>query len=371
MPLFDRYIAVDWSAANTPRTGRDSIWIADSHAASANPSTRHEAMAIVTERLISARAVSQRVMLGFDFAFGYPQGAAEAIVEAFPELATNPTSTAPLAGEVAQLGASEPSAARRGVLAEACGSTPAHPLPSSATALARPSSATSPARGGVGRPALAEESPSSSAGLWKALWSLLHALVVDNPDNSSNRFQVAAEINARLAAPHYWGHPHQHRYDNLAPRRPAAYATIPERRRAEMAARSAQPVWKLTGAGAVGSQSLLGIARLEMLRRHPLLGSEIAVWPFDTAFAADLSRPIAIVEIYPSLFPLDDSLVTPKDRAQVETCVSRFVAMDAAGELSSFLDAPVDMDAATLSILLREEGWIAGVGRAAAARTAA
>jgi len=371
MGLFDRYIAVDWSAANTPRTGKDSIWIADSAAANINPSTRHEAMAVVTDRLLAARADGERVMLGFDFVFGYPQGAADAIVEAFLELAANPTSTAPLAGEVAQLGALAPSAAGRGVFADASCSPPAHPLPSSAKALARPSSATLPARGRVGRPALAEESVSSPAGPWRALWSLLHALVVDNPDNSSNRFHVAAAINARLAAPHYWGHPHQHRYDNLGPRRPAAYATIPERRRAEIVARSAQPVWKLTGAGAVGSQSLLGIARLEALRQHPVLGPEIAVWPFDTGFAKALDRPITIVEIYPSLFALDDPSVVPKDRGQVETCVRRFAALDAAGELGVFLGAPVGLSAAEREILVREEGWIAGVGHADVASAAA
>jgi precorrin-8X/cobalt-precorrin-8 methylmutase len=290
MALFDRYIAVDWSAANTPRTGKDSIWIADSAAASLNPPTRHEAMAVLTDRLLAARAAGERVMLGFDFVFGYPQGAAEAIA-----------------------GSSD----------------------------------------------------------WRALWTHLAGAVIDNPDNSSNRFHLAAAINARLAAPHYWGHPHQHRYDNLGPRRPAAYATIPERRRAEIVARTAQPVWKLTGAGAVGSQSLLGIARLETLRRHPVLEPEIAIWPFETAFAGDFSRPIVIVEIYPSLFPLDDPSVTPKDRAQVETCVRRFAAMDAAGELSAFLDAPAGIAGSEREALVREEGWIAGIGRVAAARTAA
>lgn len=290
MALFDRYIAVDWSAANTPRTGKDSIWIADSAAASLNPSTRHEAMAVLTDRLLAARAAGERVMLGFDFVFGYPQGAAEAI-----------------AGSAA----------------------------------------------------------------WRALWTHLHSVVVDNPDNSSNRFHVAAAINARLAAPHYWGHPHQHRYDNLGPRRPAAYATIPERRRAEIVARSAQPVWKLTGAGAVGSQSLLGIARLEALRRHPKLGADIAVWPFETDFADDLAAPITVVEIYPSLFPLDDPSVTPKDRGQVETCVRQFAAMDAAGALAAFLGAPAGIDAAEREALVREEGWIAGVGHAAAESAAA
>lgn len=286
MPLFDRYIAVDWSAANTPRRGKDSIWIADSEAESINPPTRHEAMAIVTERLLAARAANQRVMLGFDFVFGYPEGAAAAI---------------------------------------------------------------------AGR------------GDWQALWAHLADAVVDNPDNTSNRFHVAAAINARLAAPHYWGHPHQHRYDNLSPRRPAAYATLPERRRAEIAARAAQPVWKLMGAGAVGSQSMLGIARLEALRLHPLLGGDIAVWPFETAFADALERPVTIVEIYPSLFPLDDPSVTPKDRAQVETCIRHFAALDAADELAAVLAAPAGLSAAEREIVIREEGWIAGIGTVSAA----
>ena len=60
MGLFDRYIAVDWSAANTPRRGKDSIWIADSAMDSINPPTRHEAMVIITDRLLVARAANER-----------------------------------------------------------------------------------------------------------------------------------------------------------------------------------------------------------------------------------------------------------------------------------------------------------------------
>lgn len=290
MPLFDRYIAVDWSAANAPRKGKDSIWIADSAAESINPSTRHEAMAILTDRLLAVQAAGQRVMLGLDFAFGYPEGAAAAIADG-PD--------------------------------------------------------------------------------WQALWAHLASVVVDNPDNTSNRFHVAAAINSRLAAPHYWGHPHQHRYDNLNPRRPTAYPTIPERRRAEVLARSAQPVWKLTGAGSVGSQSMLGIARLEALRHHPALGPDIAIWPFETAFADVLTRPITVTEIYPSLFSLDDPSVTPKDRGQVETCVRRFADLDTAGDLRAYLSGPTSFSPGERNIILLEEGWIAGIGHPSAARQAA
>ena len=270
MTLFDRYIAVDWSAANTPRTGRDSIWIAESGRPSLNPPTRDEAMAIIRARL----AEGGRVMLGFDFVFGYPRGAAEAIT-------------------------------------------------------------------GVPR--------------WDALWAEIAAHVVDRPDNSSNRFEVAAAFNRRLGADHYWGHPHQHSYADLAPTKPAhGYVAVPERRLAEALARSAQPVWKLVGAGAVGSQSLLGIARLEQLRRDV---PGVAVWPFETDFERR-PAPITLVEIYPSLFPLTGH-VLPRDREQVETCVAHFAALDASGRLGKVLSAPADFDRA---VLLAEEGWIAGVG---------
>ena len=86
MPLFDRYIAVDWSANNRPKTGRDSIWIAERSAAlaepSLNPPTRAAAMQHLTARLRSAIAADERVLVGFDFPFGYPVGAASALAGA-------------------------------------------------------------------------------------------------------------------------------------------------------------------------------------------------------------------------------------------------------------------------------------------------
>ncbi len=91
MPLFDRYIAVDWSAANTPKRGKDLIWIGElgreGRVPSENPPTRDAAMAAIAARLVAARQRGERIMLGFDFVFGYPRGAAAAIVEAISDLA--------------------------------------------------------------------------------------------------------------------------------------------------------------------------------------------------------------------------------------------------------------------------------------------
>jgi len=77
MPLFDTYIIVDWSAARTPKTGRDSIWICRLGPAGetvVNPPTRRLARETLGEMLAEATASGDRVVAGFDFPFGYPAG---------------------------------------------------------------------------------------------------------------------------------------------------------------------------------------------------------------------------------------------------------------------------------------------------------
>jgi precorrin-8X/cobalt-precorrin-8 methylmutase len=77
--MFDCFVIVDWSAANQPKTGRDSIWVcaADREASErlvANPPTRHAATHLLRELLAKASGRGERVLLGFDFPFGYPVG---------------------------------------------------------------------------------------------------------------------------------------------------------------------------------------------------------------------------------------------------------------------------------------------------------
>ncbi len=77
MTLFDHYAIVDWSAANQKKTGKDSIWVC--HAGPQgerieNPPTRHLARLLLGEIVGAAVARNERVLLGFDFPFGYPAG---------------------------------------------------------------------------------------------------------------------------------------------------------------------------------------------------------------------------------------------------------------------------------------------------------
>jgi precorrin-8X/cobalt-precorrin-8 methylmutase len=76
---FEHYIIVDWSAANGPKTGRDSIWICHRgpHGEECdNPPTRAAAMRRLGEILAQVAGSGERAILGFDFPFGYPAGLA-------------------------------------------------------------------------------------------------------------------------------------------------------------------------------------------------------------------------------------------------------------------------------------------------------
>ncbi|MEQ8965358.1 MAG: precorrin-8X methylmutase [Azospirillaceae bacterium] len=84
-PLFDSYVCVDWSAARVPRTGADSVWWAHVRrtggeagavVALENPPTRAAATAALADLLETVSAAGERVLVGFDFPFGYASGTA-------------------------------------------------------------------------------------------------------------------------------------------------------------------------------------------------------------------------------------------------------------------------------------------------------
>lgn len=75
----DRVVIVDWSAAGTPKRGKDSIWIgvADHMGVTAtNIPTRIAAEQTLAHLIAESRADGVRVLIGFDFSFGAPAGLA-------------------------------------------------------------------------------------------------------------------------------------------------------------------------------------------------------------------------------------------------------------------------------------------------------
>jgi precorrin-8X/cobalt-precorrin-8 methylmutase len=81
-PLFDRFVFVDWSAWSGPKVGPNSIWIADGSSSAVrthNPATRQRAVDRLRGLLASSVAADERVLVGFDFPYGYPGGFAAAL----------------------------------------------------------------------------------------------------------------------------------------------------------------------------------------------------------------------------------------------------------------------------------------------------
>ena len=181
-----------------------------------------------------------------------------------------------------------------------------------------------------------------------ALWDWFEARVQDGP-LGNNRFDLAGQINRLLpGVGPFWFNGLQRDIDHL-PRKgnDRTYQWEPRRRRTELAAKGSFEVWQLAGAGAVGSQVIMGLPVLARLRRR--FAGQIAVWPFE-----QVQRPVTLVEIWPSLISKAVAALTRpgeiRDAAQV-----RVLAAAIAGLSEAALSRMFDQPAGT-------EGWIFGAG---------
>lgn len=221
MTGWDTILMVDWSGGNDrgPRPKADAIWIgavgSDGPEAPVYCRNRQVAEAWLADRITRERAQGRRVLAGFDFPFGYPEGFARAVT------------------------------GREDAL---------------------------------------------------AVWDWLEARIEDAP-KTNNRFEIAGRMNALFdGIGPFWGNgrpkvdvPHLPRKGRTRTPNP-----FPERRACELRAKGTFTCWQLAGAGAVGSQVLMGLPMLARLRRR--FAGQVAAWPFQP-----LDRPVALVEIWPSL----------------------------------------------------------------------
>ena len=297
--LFDAYIIADWTAAEGKKLGDQSVWIGVAkrdvrfrlYTETHNVATRAEGEKLLASLLADHRKRGDRVLVGFDFNFGYPAGTAERL-----KLTGTP---------------------------------------------------------------------------WQAMWKFIASNVVDKPDNTNNRYQVAAKINRLMTDNPWpmWGAPAKQAQRWLTTTKPpaGAGADIPEFRATEDAVRKGrlQPksVWQMHGAGAVGGQTLVGIPAVRRLLDS--LGPSGAVWPFGTgwrALNAEDVEPLSalVVEVWPSMFDAKPQIGEFKDPAQGRPTAVALAKPDAAGDLATAFAPPKGADEALIAKVEQEEGWILG-----------
>ncbi len=286
--MFDTFVMVDWSAANAPRTGRDSIWICRLGAngeSLVNPSTRRAARALLGDWLAEAWAKDERVLIGFDFPFGYP------------------------AGFAARLGLSGPP--------------------------------------------------------WRAVWDEIAGLIEDDERNLNNRFDVADILNRRVSGEPFpfWGCPLASERIHLGRKHHRSHDRhgLAERRLVDLHIPTAQPCWKLLGAGSVGGQALTGIPVARSLRDDPRWSKRTRVWPFETGLRPPADAAVVLAEVYPSLWAVSPAAGEPKDAAQVRSVARFFADRDRTGELGILFAGDVRLTREERHRVETEEAWTLGV----------
>jgi hypothetical protein len=185
-----------------------------------------------------------------------------------------------------------------------------------------------------------------------ALWGWLAEVITDDERNANNRWEVAEKLNALFpGVGPFWGCPAARGTPTLPARGSLRHGHgMPERRAVEERLKRAQPCWKLFTTGSVGSQTLLGLPRLQALRRR--YGDRLAVRPFE-----DRDAPILLAEVYPSL--LDREIrARQRPREVFDAAQVRVLA-------AAFARLPPERRDAMLREGDREEGWIAGLGHEA------
>lgn len=187
---------------------------------------------------------------------------------------------------------------------------------------------------------------------WRGVWAILAEGLSDGADNANTRFHFAGALNAlyfRGQGP-FWGNGLRAEVPGLPRRKPSGWGTLlPDNLRAcDARARGAQEVWKLSGAGSVGGQTLTGIARLEPLRH----ATGATVWPFEPPGPGPV-----LAEVYPSFWPLDLQDGGLRDQAQVRQTAVRLAGLDRAGDLAELVSERRRMSPEVVN----HAGWMLGV----------
>jgi len=311
MPIFDAYLMVDWSANSKPKAGGDSIWAAWLRRGQAvqarNLPTRAKALSFVRDHLRAAVRDGVRTLVGFDFAYAYPQGLAGAL----------------------GWNSEDERAPWRFVWDEI-----ADAVPDAAT-------------------------PDNMNDRFGAA-ARLNARIGDRSASGPFWACPAGRVESTLSSK-------RPVFPYPVPGLDGGEENLTSHRFTEKRLPGTQETWKLYTAGSVGSQALLGIPVVRALRDDKELRDRSRAWPFETAFSPSpigTSDTLVIhAEIWPGVLgKIDDDAFACRDEAQVTLLTELLAKLDDDGSLGTWFDVPPGLDPRQKETCVDEEGWILGAG---------
>ncbi len=207
---------------------------------------------------------------------------------------------------------------------------------------------------------------------WKAMRDFLNKEMKDKPDNTNNRFALAARMNRLISdGPFpFWGCPKRDELTTLSVKKAREHeaSDMKEYRRTENELSKqklgrAQPVWKIAYAGAVGGQTMTGIPYVHKLRDD---FDTLRIWPFELPLeplTTEALEGISIVatEIYPAMISEKAAQTEIRDEAQVRIMAEYLADLDEKDRLSALFEGPKKGSKAAQNAISSEEGWIFGL----------
>ncbi|HXU31502.1 MAG TPA: hypothetical protein VN851_13060 [Thermoanaerobaculia bacterium] len=312
MSIFDAYLMVDWSASTIQGSGENSIWAAWGLGDEALPTktanlpSRERAQEVAKDLLAEAVNRKLRVLVGFDFAYGYPKGF----------------------GAAMGLPGTKP--AWRAIWDRIS-------LEMVTAKLDRFSAATELNRQ-IGDPAR------------------------PGPFWARPKLRVEPEIDFLPCKKENWQSSKDRTYQTRSGH------TLSTLRKTDEFLPGTQEVWKLFAPGAVGGQSLTGIPTV--LSLFETFEKYSAVWPFETGLMTPTRPKgeafILHAEVWPGILEqrtdrLDHETFACRDEAQVYCLVEVLRRLDLKGDLHR-LFAPECIPGSFDPSFVLEEGWTLGAG---------
>lgn len=224
----------------------------------------------------------------------------------------------------------------------------------------------------LGFPAGTSEALKLKGDPWRGIRDFLLKEMKDKPDNSNNRFALAARMNRLISnGPFpFWGCSKKDELTTLSIKKSREHGKgdIAEFRIVENVALETkksrpQPVWKIAYAGAIGGQTMTGIPAIERLReKFPAL----KVWPFDIPLAKLDNETmgdarVVVAEVLTSLNATNQQASEIRDEAQVRSLCEALAERDANGKLAAMFAGEAKLTDAQKAAVTLEEGWILGI----------